>query len=165
MLKKITLKGEQKKVLFLPPTNPIQIKGVAGSGKTTVALYRAKHLVETQANLFQETKIVIFTYNKTLSAYINALKPFINGGYQKESGEIKPRTKDGLNFRIVNFHSWAFSFLEQNGITMRETEYENGRTKTIWKTVPGYKQTQIIIFTIYKMKLYEEGNLWHKTVL
>jgi len=144
MLKKITLKGEQKKVLFLPPTNPIQIKGVAGSGKTTVALYRAKHLVETQANLFQETKIVIFTYNKTLAAYINALKPFINGGYQKESDEIKPRTKDGLNVRIVNFHSWAFSFLEQNGITMRETEYENGRTKTIWKTVLGYKQTQIV---------------------
>ena len=27
MLKKIVLKGEQKKVLFLPPTNPIQIKG------------------------------------------------------------------------------------------------------------------------------------------
>jgi len=43
MLKRITLKGEQKKVLFLPPTNPIQIKGVAGSGKTTVALYRAKY--------------------------------------------------------------------------------------------------------------------------
>lgn len=33
MLKKITLIGEQKKVLFLAPTNPIQIKGVAGSGK------------------------------------------------------------------------------------------------------------------------------------
>ena len=33
MLKKIRLKGEQKKVLFLPSKNPIQIKGVAGSGK------------------------------------------------------------------------------------------------------------------------------------
>ena len=144
MLKKIVLKGEQKKVLFLPPTNPIQIKGVAGSGKTTVALYRAKHLLETQANLFQETKIVIFTYNKTLAAYINALKPFVSGGYQKDSDEIKPKTRDGLNVRIVNFHSWAFSFLEQNGIKMRETEYENGRTKTTWKTVLGYKQTQIV---------------------
>jgi superfamily I DNA/RNA helicase len=144
MLKKIILKGEQKKVLFLPPTNPIQIKGVAGSGKTTVALYRAKHLLETQANLFKETKIVIFTYNKTLAAYINALKPFVGGGYQKDSDEIKPKTRDGLNVKIVNFHSWAFSFLEQNGIKMRETEYENGKTKTIWKTVLGYKQTQIV---------------------
>ena len=92
MLKKILLKGEQKRVLFLHPQNPIQIKGVAGSGKTTVALYRAKHLLETQANLFKETKIVIFTYNKTLANYIKAIKPYINGGYQKDSDEIKPKT-------------------------------------------------------------------------
>lgn len=69
MLKKIILKGEQKRVLFLPPTKPIQIKGVAGSGKTTVALYRAKHLLETQNTLFKEAKIAIFTFNKTLAAY------------------------------------------------------------------------------------------------
>ena len=110
MLKKIILKGEQKKVLFLPATNPIQIKGVAGSGKTTVALYRAKHLLETQNTLFQEAKIVIFTFNKTLAAYIRAISPHINGGYQKESDEIKPKTPDGLNVQIINFHSWAFRF-------------------------------------------------------
>lgn len=110
MLKKITLKGEQKKVLFLPPTNPIQIKGVAGSGKTTVALYRAKHLLETQNTLFKEAKIVIFTFNKTLAAYIKAVSPYINGGYQKDSDEIKPKTPDGLNVTIVNFHSWAYHF-------------------------------------------------------
>lgn len=112
MLKKITLKGEQKKVLFLPSSNPIQIKGVAGSGKTTVALYRAKHLLETEANLFNETKIVIFTYNKTLAAYITAIKPYINGGYQKDNDEIKPRTNDGLNVQIINFHSWAYHFAD-----------------------------------------------------
>jgi|SRR5690554_1436025 len=109
-LEPITLLGEQKRVLFLPPTNPIQIKGVAGSGKTTVALYRAKHLLETHANLFQETKIVIFTYNKTLAAYIRAVRPHINGGYQQNSDEIKRRTPDGLNVQIINFHSWAFRF-------------------------------------------------------
>ena len=62
-LKPIKLIGEQKRVLFLQVTEPIQIKGVAGSGKTTVALYRAKHLIDTQSNLFQEAKVVIFTYN------------------------------------------------------------------------------------------------------
>ena len=112
MLKKIILQGEQKKVLFLPPKNPIQIKGVAGSGKTTVALYRAKHLLETQANLFKETKIVIFTYNKALSEYIKAIKPLINGGYQKDSFKIKPKTKDGLNdIEVINFHKWAYKFI------------------------------------------------------
>lgn len=123
MLKKITLKGEQKKVLFLPPTNPIQIKGVAGSGKTTVALYRAKHLLETQNTLFQEAKIVIFTFNKTLAAYIRAVSPYINGGYQKDSDEIKPRTPDGLNVSIVNFHRWAYHFAGiGNNSTVNQSE-------------------------------------------
>ena len=110
MLKKIILKGEQKRVLFLPPTKPIQIKGVAGSGKTTVALYRAKHLLETQNTLFKEAKIAIFTFNKTLAAYIKAVSPYINGGYQKDTDEINPKTPDGLNVAIVNFHSWAYRF-------------------------------------------------------
>lgn len=110
MLKKIILKGEQKRVLFLPPTKPIQIKGVAGSGKTTVALYRAKHLLETQNTLFKEAKIAIFTFNKTLAAYIKAVSPYINGGYQKDTDEINPKTPDGLNVTIVNFHSWAYRF-------------------------------------------------------
>lgn len=126
MLKRITLKGEQKKVLFLPPTKPIQIKGVAGSGKTTVALYRAKHLLETQNTLFQEAKIVIFTFNKTLAAYIRAVSPYINGGYQKDSDEIQPKTPDGLNVTIVNFHSWAYHFagIGYNTTVMQQEQLE-----------------------------------------
>ncbi len=110
MLKKIILRGEQKRVLFLPTKGPIQIKGVAGSGKTTVALYRAKHLLETQNTLFQEAKVIIFTFNKALAAYIKAVSPYINGGYNKENDKISPKTPDGLNVQVVNFHSWAYKF-------------------------------------------------------
>src|SRR5690554_1818889 len=134
MLKRIILKGEQKKVLFLPATNPIQIKGVAGSGKTTVALYRAKHLLETQANLFKETKIAIFTYNKTLAAYIGAVKQYINGGYQKDSNEIKPKTSDGLNVQIFNFHSWAYHFA---GIQYGQTVFQRDQIEVIKSSVRG----------------------------
>lgn len=114
-LRPIVLKGEQKRVLFLQVTDPIQIKGVAGSGKTTVALYRAKHLIDTQSNLFQEAKVAIFTYNKTLVKYINAITPQISGGYQAGSEEIKPTKPKGLNVYVNSFHSWAFAFLKANG--------------------------------------------------
>jgi len=126
MLKKIILKGEQKKVLFLPATNPIQIKGVAGSGKTTVALYRAKHLLETQNTLFQEAKVIIFTFNKTLSAYIKAVSPYINGGYNNDSEEITPKTPNGLNVQVINFHSWAYKFagIEYNQTIMQWTQID-----------------------------------------
>lgn len=114
-LRPIVLKGEQKRVLFLQVTDPIQIKGVAGSGKTTVALYRAKHLLDTQSNLFQEAKVAIFTYNKTLVKYINAITPQISGGYQADSEEIKPTKPEGINVFVTSFHKWAFAFIRANG--------------------------------------------------
>ena len=114
-LRPIVLKGEQKRVLFLQVTDPIQIKGVAGSGKTTVALYRAKHLLDTQSNLFQEAKVAIFTYNKTLVKYINAITPQISGGYQADSEEIKPTKPKGINVFVTSFHKWAFAFIKANG--------------------------------------------------
>lgn len=139
-LKPIILKGEQKRVLFLQVTEPIQIKGVAGSGKTTVALYRAKHLLDTQSNLFQEAKVAIFTYNKTLVKYINAITPHISGGYQADSEEIKPTKPKGINVFVTSFHKWAYHFIEQNGIPL--SKIVDG--KRIWKTVSGNTQSSIV---------------------
>ncbi len=102
MLKKIILKGNQKNAVFLPTTNPIQIKGVAGSGKTTVAIYRAKHLIETQNNLFNESNVIIFSYNKNLKRYIKALISEIEG-----DNSLK-------NLKVENFHRWAYHFLNLN---------------------------------------------------
>jgi len=106
MLKVVKLKEEQEKVLFLPAENPIQIKGVAGSGKTTVAIYRAKHLLETYTNLFiKENKVIIFTYNKTLRNYIEELLKVMPG--------IKGSV--GLNIKVTNFHSWAMGYMRSQG--------------------------------------------------
>lgn len=139
-LRPIVLKGEQKRVLFLQVTEPIQIKGVAGSGKTTVALYRAKHLLDTQSNLFQEAKVAIFTYNKTLVKYINAITPQISGGYQADSDEIKPTRPNGINVFVTSFHKWAYHFIEQNGIPLSKI-VDNRR---VFKTVSGAIQNGIV---------------------
>ncbi len=143
-LKPIVLKGEQKRVLFLQSTDPIQIKGVAGSGKTTVALYRAKHLLDTQSNLFLEAKVAIFTYNKTLVKYINAITRQISGGYQRDSEEIKPTKPKGINVFVTNFHKWAYHFIESNGIPLSTDILENGRNRRIWKTTSGAAQLGIV---------------------
>lgn len=112
MLKSIELTGEQKKVLFLPPQNPIQIKGVAGSGKTTVSLYRAKQLIETQNQLFSRANVAIFTYNKTLAAYIDEVKSNIRNVYTKDDEVLT--TNSGLDIQVTNFHKWAYSFARVN---------------------------------------------------
>lgn len=114
-IKPIVLVGEQKRVLFLQVTEPIQIKGVAGSGKTTVALYRAKHLLDTQSNLFQDSKVAIFTYNKTLVKYIKSITPSISGGYRQDIDAVIPQKPVGMNVFVTSFHQWAFGFIKQNG--------------------------------------------------
>jgi len=150
-LRPIVLKGEQKRVLFLQVTDPIQIKGVAGSGKTTVALYRAKHLLDTQSNLFQEAKVAIFTYNKTLVKYINAITPQISGGYQADSEEIKPTKPKGINVFVTSFHKWAFAFINANGNNL------------YGKTVMGDSQKTLIEKS--KTKFNSAGsNITNKTV-
>src|SRR5574343_143875 len=118
-LKPIVLTEKQKDVIFLPAIGHLQIKGVAGSGKTSIAIYRAKHLLDTQSNLFKEASVAIFTYNKSLVTYIKNLLPFVSGGYQKDSNEIRPLTTLGLNINVTHFHKWAFDFIESNGTRIR----------------------------------------------
>ena len=127
-LKPITLTGEQKRVLFLPVTDSIQIKGVAGSGKTTVALYRAKHLLDTYSNLFYEAKVVIFTYNKTLVKYIKSITSQVSGGYCYDTDEVNPTKPKGLNVNVTSFHQWAYRFIERNGIPLYDVNKRRSNT-------------------------------------
>lgn len=161
-LASIVLKGEQKKVLFLPATEPIQIKGVAGSGKTTVALYRAKHLLDTQGNLFQEAKVVIFTYNKTLAAYIKALRPHVSSGYQKDSDEIKETKPRGLNVEIINFHKWSYHFLKANGIDLFNKTVHQGTQIEILNTIKTRYSATNLSLVKKKTEFFMEEISWMK---
>ena len=101
---KTPLVGEQRKVLSLPRYSHVLIKGVAGSGKTTIALYRAVQLAKLdQLNLFSENKkrylTIIFSFNKALSKYTEQL---INGSPETEGVEI------------TNFHKWVYRFFEDS---------------------------------------------------
>ena len=129
-LKSINLTGEQKKVLFLPATNPIQIKGVAGSGKTTIAMYRAKYLLDTYSDLFREAEIMIFTYNNSLTQYIKSLLPYVIGGYQENSDARNPSTQ-GLRVKVSTFHKWSYGFLRHNGVFNDYTQMERSEHNEI----------------------------------
>lgn len=93
------LTGEQKRILTLPLQNPILIKGVAGSGKTTVAIHRAKHLILSNNNLFSSIHIGIFSYTKSLVKYVQSIL-----GETSFSSEIS----------VTTFHKWAYRFLGDN---------------------------------------------------
>ena len=60
----LTLTGEQKLVLALPLREPVLVRGAAGSGKTTVAVYRARHLYESHHDLFRSGRRIVLRFQR-----------------------------------------------------------------------------------------------------
>ncbi|MGI2327634.1 transcriptional repressor LexA [Planococcus sp. YIM B11945] len=63
------LNVEQRRIVELEPTGPMLVKGVAGSGKTTVAIRRIQFLMDHYCHE-EDDRILLVTYNKTLLHYI-----------------------------------------------------------------------------------------------
>lgn len=60
---------EQRRIVELEPNGHMMVKGVAGSGKTTVAIRRISFL-QNHYSHEEDDKILLITYNKTLLQYI-----------------------------------------------------------------------------------------------
>lgn len=117
----IKLYGEQRRVLFLPPDGPILIKGVAGSGKTTVSLFRAQYLIKTYNNLFNTANVCIFTFNKTLVKYITWLQ---KASLCEDLGI--PSTLIPVP-QVTTFHSWVYKFLLDKNIKLEAIDSKEKR--------------------------------------
>ncbi|MBT2583961.1 transcriptional repressor LexA [Planococcus sp. ISL-109] len=63
------LNMEQRRIVELEPGGPMMVKGVAGSGKTTVAIRRIQFLMDHHCHE-EDDQILLVTYNKTLLNYI-----------------------------------------------------------------------------------------------
>ena len=100
----IYLNPEQDKLVRLDSRGHLLIRGVAGSGKTTVALYRAKYLSENYLDMFTANKILVLTYNRTLVAFMRE--------------QAKELGLEGVE--ISSFHQWAGNYLNQRGISINK---------------------------------------------
>lgn len=73
----LNLAPAQEALVTFQPNGPVLIKGVAGSGKTTIGLYRARYLAQLIADrrrmFHEETSILILTYTKTLARALREL--------------------------------------------------------------------------------------------
>ena len=98
----IYLNPEQDELVRLDPRGHLLIRGVAGSGKTTIALYRAKYLSENYLDMFTANKILVLTYNRTLVAFMRE--------------QAKELGLEGVE--ISSFHQWTGNYLKQQGISV-----------------------------------------------
>lgn len=93
----VFLHPDQARLTQRPFSGAARVRGGAGTGKTVVALHRAKHLADTYRGR------VLFT------TYVRNLPPVFEQLYCRLDQETAGRVE------FVNLHKWAYRFLAQQG--------------------------------------------------
>lgn len=114
---RVFLHPSQRKLVERDWNGPVRVLGGAGTGKTVVAIHRAKYLVE---NVFTEAhdKILFTTFTRNLAADI-----------KENLSKICP-DKLMRRIEVVNLDRWVSAFLQKNGYNF-DIDYGK-RTKPLW---------------------------------
>ncbi len=118
---RIFLHPAQRRIVYRNFSGPARVIGGAGTGKTVVAMHRAKYLASI---LEPEKKILFTTYTANLAADI------------KENLR-KLCTKDELRrIEVINLDAWVSRYLREHGYTA-EVVYDD-QTDELWKEAYTY---------------------------
>ncbi len=91
-----TIQSEQNDIIRSSKNTPLVIQGVAGSGKTTVALHRLAFLIYQYRETLKADKMIIFAPNNMFLDYISNVLPELGvGGIQQ-----------------TTFSDWALNMLD-----------------------------------------------------
>ena len=102
---------EQKKIIEMKPNGHMLVKGVAGSGKTTVAIYRIPFLLDHYCP-DKDDKILLITYNKTLQNYIKYLYNKVENYDNQVSIFSVEDTSEKVTIRTID--SIMFKYFKKN---------------------------------------------------
>ena len=114
-----TIQAEQNTVIRNTDDKNLIVQGIAGSGKTSVALHRIAFLLYKIENL-NSNNILIFSPNKIFSEYISNVLPELG-----ESNTIETTINDFLDMEIKEFrHVETFtSFIERSYQDRKDYEF------------------------------------------
>ncbi len=103
---RVFLHPSQRKIVQMKANGPVRVLGSAGTGKTVVAIHRAKWLAE---NLQPDNakRILFTTFTKNLATDI------------KESIQSVCDTATLRQIEVINIDAWVSQFLHQNGYEYR----------------------------------------------
>lgn len=113
-----TIQSEQNKIIRAKMSNPLIVQGVAGSGKTTVALHRIAYLLYTYEKEFNPDEFLIIAPNKFFLDYISNVLPDLGVDYvrQQTFEEFMLENIDA-NFEINPINVELSNIVNQNGKT------------------------------------------------
>lgn len=116
---RVFLHPAQRKLVENDWKGPVRVLGGAGTGKTVVAMHRAKWLAE-QPESTENSKILFTTFTRNLAADIEAnLRKIIPPDRMKR-------------VEVINLDRWVTAFLSSNGYKYRVVY--DADTKALWET-------------------------------
>ncbi|WP_185970902.1 HelD family protein [Alkalicoccobacillus porphyridii] len=98
-----TIQGEQNEIIRHPQNKAVIIQGVAGSGKTTVALHRLAYLLYEYRESLKAEHMIIFAPNAMFLDYISQVLPELGVGHIQQT----------------TFTSWVFKQLDLPSLSLK----------------------------------------------
>ncbi|NIK75448.1 DNA helicase-2/ATP-dependent DNA helicase PcrA [Paenibacillus castaneae] len=124
-----TIQGEQDLIIRAERNKVLFIQGVAGSGKTTVALHRLAFLLYQYADRMRAERMIIFAPNQMFLDYISGVLPELG------VGDIQQTTFSDWAVELlektitVNDSSETMAYWFEEKRTLQEIEHASGRFK------------------------------------
>lgn len=160
------LNKEQEKISYMKPSGHSLIKGIAGSGKTTVGIYRIPFLLNNYCSE-PDDSILLVTYNKTLVNYMNYIYSKIEKDYKDNYPSLFELPKKKVKITTVDslMYPYYLRKAKKNGKTYT-TNLGNGDRLNIVKEYieklsKDYKDVSLLEDSNTKF-LYDEIN-WIKS--
>lgn len=124
------LNAEQKKIAFQEPKGHALLKGVAGSGKTSVGIHRAFFLLHNYCHA-KDDAILVATFNRTLIAYMAYLYDRVDKKSFSEFQSLFAAPEDKVSIKTLDslMYSYFRAYLQEHGLTLetkipKATSYE-----------------------------------------
>ncbi len=122
---RIFLHPSQRRVVEKPTSGPAMVRGGAGTGKTVVAMHRARWLAENEAVCLKPSDRILFTtFTSNLAADIEANLDRLCVGESRRRIEVK------------NLDRWVSEFLRKQGYG-RRIVYNQRELDGLWDEVLG----------------------------
>jgi hypothetical protein len=116
---RVFLHPSQEKLVRIDAKGPTRVLGGAGTGKTVVAMHRARHLV-TKVYPGATDRVLFTTFTKNLARDISEQLDHLCGPERER-------------IEVTNLDAWASSFLKQQGLKFKPLQ--EAQAKRIWAEV------------------------------
>lgn len=151
----MTIQAEQDEIIRAPKEKVVVVNGVAGSGKTTIALHRVSFLLYNFRKQFGD-KVLILGPNDIFIDYIAEVLPSLGEkGINQMTFESFAIEEIGLQEKIKSFNEYIEEAMQGNEKALEEYKYKSSSkfTALLDEEIEGINNSY---FNIQKLKLFDK---------